>query len=188
LIKVWPLLYAHPQIRIGTITWLSIWNYPRHLHWYYRTSRLRFDLLRQFFFPPWSFPDQGLQIYLKIPFSVLLIRDNCIFITYTSDIFNDWCKESVYSLAKSLNSPFGEYFFQYHFASRSVKISRGSPSLMRKVRRISLGITTLPKSSILRTIPVAFTNFPPFSAFIYISSLWYYYLILHFFYAPIEFL
>ena len=35
-------------------------------------------------------------------------------------------------------------------------VSRGSPSRMRIVRRISLGITTLPKSSILLTIPVAF--------------------------------
>ena len=32
----------------------------------------------------------------------------------------------------------------------------GSPSRMRMVRRISLGITTRPKSSIRRTIPVAF--------------------------------
>ena len=35
-------------------------------------------------------------------------------------------------------------------------INDGSPSLIRIVRRISLGITILPKSSILRTIPVAF--------------------------------
>jgi hypothetical protein len=41
--------------------------------------------------------------------------------------------------------------------SKSVNVvSRGSPSRMRIVRRISLGITTLPKSSILLTIPVAF--------------------------------
>ena len=35
-------------------------------------------------------------------------------------------------------------------------ISGGSPSRIRRVRRISLGITTLPKSSIRLTIPVAF--------------------------------
>ena len=32
---------------------------------------------------------------------------------------------------------------------------------MRSVLRISLGTTILPRSSILRTIPVAFINFPP---------------------------
>lgn len=35
-------------------------------------------------------------------------------------------------------------------------VSDGSPSRMRRVRRISLGMTTLPRSSILLTIPVAF--------------------------------
>ena len=35
-------------------------------------------------------------------------------------------------------------------------ISVGSPSRIRMVRRISLGITTRPRSSIRRTIPVAF--------------------------------
>ncbi len=35
-------------------------------------------------------------------------------------------------------------------------ISKGSPSLMRRTLRISFGITTRPKSSILLTIPVAF--------------------------------
>ena len=35
-------------------------------------------------------------------------------------------------------------------------VSRGAPSLMRRVLLISLGMTILPKSSILRTIPVAF--------------------------------
>ncbi len=37
-------------------------------------------------------------------------------------------------------------------------VSCGSPSRIRSVRRISLGITTLPNSSILRTMPVARTN------------------------------
>ena len=41
--------------------------------------------------------------------------------------------------------------------SKSVNVvSSGSPSLILIVLRISLGITTLPKSSIRRTIPVAF--------------------------------
>ena len=40
--------------------------------------------------------------------------------------------------------------------SLSVNISSGSPSRMRMVRRISLGITTLPRSSMRRTMPVAF--------------------------------
>ena len=38
-------------------------------------------------------------------------------------------------------------------------VSDGSPSRMRMVRRISLGMTTLPRSSILLTIPVAFIYF-----------------------------
>ncbi len=41
-------------------------------------------------------------------------------------------------------------------------ISKGEPSRILIVRRISLGITTLPRSSILLTIPVAFIFFPPF--------------------------
>ena len=41
-------------------------------------------------------------------------------------------------------------------------ISNGSPSRILSVRRISLGITTLPNSSILRTIPVArIVSLPP---------------------------
>ena len=57
----------------------------------------------------------------------------------------------------------GEYFFRMISPSRSVKISRGSLSLIRSVLLISFGITTRPKSSILLTIPVAFIKkFPPF--------------------------
>ena len=40
-------------------------------------------------------------------------------------------------------------------------ICDGSPSRIRIVLRISLGITTLPRSSILLTIPVAFMVVPP---------------------------
>ena len=44
-------------------------------------------------------------------------------------------------------------------------ISSGSPSRIRMVRRISLGITTRPRSSIRRTIPVAFIlKIPPVKA------------------------
>jgi CRP-like cAMP-binding protein len=57
---------------------------------------------------------------------------------------------------------FGEYFFKITSPSLPVKISKGSPSLILRVLLISLGITTLPRSSILLTIPVAFTLFPGF--------------------------
>ena len=57
------------------------------------------------------------------------------------------------------NSPIGEYFFRIISPFRSVKISRGSDSRIFNVRRISFGITTRPRSSILRTIPVAFIDF-----------------------------
>src|SRR5699024_10883405 len=63
---------------------------------------------------------------------------------------------SANSLAYWLSSPMGEYFFTTISPSRPVKISMGSPSRIRSVRRISLGTTTLPRSSILLTIPVAF--------------------------------
>ena len=50
----------------------------------------------------------------------------------------------------------GEYFLKITSPSLSVYISSGSPSRIRIVLRISFGITTRPRSSILRTIPVAF--------------------------------
>ena len=37
-------------------------------------------------------------------------------------------------------------------------VSKGSPSRMRRVRRISFGMTIRPRSSTRRTIPVAFIN------------------------------
>ena len=43
-----------------------------------------------------------------------------------------------------------------------IVVSKGSPSRIRIVLLISLGITTLPRSSILLTIPVAFIVFVPF--------------------------
>ncbi|MPM98885.1 hypothetical protein SDC9_146075 [bioreactor metagenome] len=64
-------------------------------------------------------------------------------------------KVSVYSCENSFNSPIGEYFLRITSPSLAVNISKGSPSLILKVFLISFGITTLPKSSILLTIPVA---------------------------------
>ena len=63
---------------------------------------------------------------------------------------------SAYSFENSVSSPIGEYFFNITPPSLSVNISKGSPSLILKVLLISFGITTLPKSSIRLTIPVAF--------------------------------
>ena len=63
---------------------------------------------------------------------------------------------SAYWSAKFPISPSGEYFLRMISPSRSVKISSGVPSLIRRVRRISFGMTTRPRSSILLTIPVAF--------------------------------
>ena len=41
-------------------------------------------------------------------------------------------------------------------------VSKGSPSRMRRVRLISFGMTILPKSSTLLTMPVAFIYLSPF--------------------------
>ena len=46
-----------------------------------------------------------------------------------------------------------------NLSHRANVVSDGSPSRIRIVRRISLGMTTLPRSSILLTIPVAFIYF-----------------------------
>ena len=73
---------------------------------------------------------------------------------------------SAYPVANSESSPIGEYFFKIISPSLSVKISSGSPSLMRRVLLISLGITILPKSSILLTTPVAFKIFPPLTIYV----------------------
>ena len=47
-------------------------------------------------------------------------------------------------------------------------VNKGSPSRIRMVRRISLGMTTRPRSSIRRTIPVAFILYlyPPVVNFV----------------------
>ena len=73
---------------------------------------------------------------------------------------------SVYWAATVLISPMGEYFLKITSPSPVVKISSGSPRRMRWVRRISLGMTTRPSSSMRRTIPVAFMRcFLPVSGF-----------------------
>ena len=82
-------------------------------------------------------------------------------ITWSLSVIHTRCpvlcaKLSAYCPANWLSSPIGEYFLRMISPSRSVKISSGSPSRIRSVLRISFGTTTLPKSSILRTIPVAF--------------------------------
>ena len=61
-----------------------------------------------------------------------------------------------FDLTMVVISPIGEYFFRMISPSRSVKISSGSASRIRSVLRISFGITMRPRSSIRRTIPVAF--------------------------------
>ena len=50
-------------------------------------------------------------------------------------------------------------------------ISGGSPSRMRIVRRISFGMTTRPRSSIRRTIPVAFMFFSPLAQILIADSI-----------------
>ena len=81
--------------------------------------------------------------------------------TWSQSVINTRCpvvcaRLSAYSPANWLSSPIGEYFFRMISPSRSVNISKGSPSRILKVLRISFGTTILPRSSILRTIPVAF--------------------------------
>lgn len=48
-------------------------------------------------------------------------------------------------------------------------VCNGSPSRIRRVRRISLGITTRPRSSMRRTIPVAFISKSPLSVKYYMA-------------------
>ena len=75
----------------------------------------------------------------------------------------DCAMASAYCTANEVSSIIGEYFLRMISPSLSVNISNGVPSLSLNVLRISLGITTLPRSSILLTIPVAFINkIPPF--------------------------
>ena len=59
-------------------------------------------------------------------------------------------------LGKIPQFPDGRILLQDHFAVPIDEYLQGSPSRMRRFRLISLGITTRPKSSILRTIPAAF--------------------------------
>ena len=50
-----------------------------------------------------------------------------------------------------------------NLSHRTNVIRDGSPSRIRSVRRISLGMTTRPRSSMRRTIPVAFISRSPLS-------------------------
>ena len=55
-------------------------------------------------------------------------------------------------------------FIAHKYLSVTVNVfSSGSPSLMRRVLLISFGMTILPRSSTLRTIPVAFIFSSPYS-------------------------
>ena len=53
-----------------------------------------------------------------------------------------------------------------NFSHRVNDVCNGSPSRMRRVRRISLGMTILPRSSTRRTMPVAFIYLLPFSGLV----------------------
>ena len=60
-------------------------------------------------------------------------------------------------------------------------VSDGSPSRIRRVLLISLGMTTRPRSSILRTIPVAFISWSPLLFFFskslqsyFVNGVWFY--------------
>ena len=85
-------------------------------------------------------------------------------------IFGKCCRDCFLCTITNMH---GLWFFPWHYAqlqpffassstpkqniSQSANvISEGSPSRICRVRRISFGITTRPKSSIRRTIPVAF--------------------------------
>jgi len=64
-------------------------------------------------------------------------------------IFYQTCKASIFKLSAII-------------LNCSNVVSSGSPSFILKVFLISFGITTLPKSSIRLTTPVAFKTLPPF--------------------------
>ena len=89
---------------------------------------------------------QGLQLvcaYFLAPFRILMVRDFwegffCHFSQFNPILFD---KSSIAKINR---------------LSTVNVVSVGSPSRIRIVGRISFGITTRPRSSILRTIPVAF--------------------------------
>ena len=57
-----------------------------------------------------------------------------------------------------------------NLSHRANVICDGSPSRIRMVRRISFGMTTRPRSSIRRTIPVAFIYISPLALFSFLLS------------------
>ena len=74
-----------------------------------------------------------------------------------SDFFWFKCKFLLFSYEKVLLSRFPTAQANLSLAVNDV--NSGSPSRMRRVRRISFGMTILPRSSTRRTIPVAFIVF-----------------------------
>lgn len=92
------------------------------------------------------------KIILFIPFYPFRIR------TVTASFFVTMYSYHPCLLAKS-NIP------KQNFSHGVNDICDGSPSRIRSVLRISLGMTTRPSSSILRTIPVAFKTVPSCAAF-----------------------
>ena len=86
-----------------------------------------------------------LLIFLNYPLRICTVKDYFSVIMYYSQPI---------LLAKS-NSE------KQNFCQFFNVVSDGSPSRIRRVRRISLGMTTLPRSSILLTIPVAFISESP---------------------------
>ena len=59
---------------------------------------------------------------------------------------------------------------QQNCSHRVNDVCNGSPSRIRMVRRISFGMTTRPRSSIRRTIPVAFIYISPLALFSFLLS------------------
>ena len=92
-------------------------------------------------------------------------------LSHTKAVSANWrLSTSASWAARVFTSPMGEYFLKITSPSPVVKISSGSPRRMRWVRRISLGITTLPSSSMRRTIPVAFIILPSLRFPLYVVS------------------
>lgn len=88
---------------------------------------------------PSAFPDAP----LSLPAAAMIWSRSAI-----SAVYPDTCARlSAYCFANALISPIGEYFFKITSPSHPVNISRGSASRIRRVRRISFGITILPRSS-----------------------------------------
>ena len=95
-------------------------------------------------------------LFVKILFWPSGYGYDLILVYYTGDVAYGLGKGFGVFLCERSSSPMGEYFLSIMPPSESVNISSGSPSLILNVLLISFGITTLPRSSILLTMPVAF--------------------------------